>query len=321
VKRLAALLVMVALAIPIASVSAADTFTFECNDPSGPDVTDCWVAYGFNIHGGELGTVVFRSSQRGTHTINLPAGIPSVGVFAASRTAAGVNTAVVVQHRDSAGCPTGWHRIGLQSWWSDPGLDPVFESQHGHADAFCWPVNNTVVTGSQTFTIPMQTHNLAPGWKVTRIRAKVYYTSGSPGTDIWACTAGESAAARTAKGCPATWPVPNADGDVAWTVTPTIDLARLQTQRLELRWAIYLEGDGKRQFFSARTFLCNGDCDPSARTPFYQGNASWYSGVDYVDARIHSSWPASADPPSGTPATTPSPVVTPTLMPPPSVCA
>jgi hypothetical protein len=306
-KRLAALLVMVALAIPIASVSAAQTFTFECTDPSGPPVTACWVAIDADIHNGNEGFVIFRSDRAGKHTIELPAmaGNHRISVFAASRTAEGVNTSVMVQQTAPSGCKAGWAPIGYQSWWSDPDEDPVFGSRHVHIDNMCQPVNNLIVSGVQTFAFQVQLHEQPEGARITRIRLKDY----PGGTDRWVA--------------PKPYPVPDANGNLIAPFSMTLDTDRLSAGRHEMRWGVYVtQPDGKVQLLSTRSEVCIRSCSPAYRSGTWQGNGSWYTGnAEYVDTRIFDPWPASADPPSGTPATTPSPVVTPTLTPPPSVCA
>ena len=309
--------VICALAVIVPPVSAAEPFTFECADPSGPPVTECLVLMDPDIHHGNLGTVLFRSSTAGKHTIDRPTGNHKLAVVAKARTSEGTNTSVIVMATEpGTACQPGWAPLSKQSWWSDPGEDDTFESRHAHIDNLCWPVNNRVVSGTQTFRFQVQLHNQPAGAALTRVRLKDY----PGGTDRWVA--------------PKPLPQP-VNGSLVAQFSATLNTDSLSAGRHEFRWGVYVtQPNGKVQLLSTRSEICVRACSPAYRSGTFQGNGAWYTGkAEYVDARIHSAFPVSGTTPAPTPqptpvvtptptlATTPPPTPAPTLLPtPPAVC-
>lgn len=318
-KKLGTLFASIVLTLlVIAPASAGPAFTYECRDPSGPPVTFCEVLLDPDIHGGSKGTVLASHTTAGTRTITLPdlVGPHRIAVVAGANVSGGINTSVIQQYTDAAGCPTGWGKVGVQSWWSDTGQDPYFESRHAHYDNICWPVNNKIVTGTHLFTLPFQVHNQPPGAEIQRMRVQVYPN----GNDVWACSS-----ASKSPGCPNVFPAIDSNGNATGSATVSINFSNLPTGRLEFRWAIYVFQPSSApsadscfdtgaicQLLSSRLQVCNATCSPAFRSGTYQGNGSWYekdTNPGYVDSRIHSTWPVSTG--STPPPPTPTPVVVP----------
>jgi hypothetical protein len=278
---LGACVVLVALLLTASRTYGGTSFTFECADPSSSAPTVLCDAYlDPDVHHGSLGTVLFHATTTGKRTITLdiPTGSHKVTVRAGSAASGGTNTSVLVMSIPST-CPTGWATLGYQSWWSDTGQDPAFQSRHEHWDGLCVP--SQPVDGLVTFTPTIQLHNQPAGAKFYRYRVTDCKPGGSCG-DIFVRTTN--------------LPQPDANGNLVLPVSIPIDFSKLTTGRHELRFGIYVrQPNGKVQLLSSRTEIGVRSFSPSYRSlssfPILQGNGAWYEkdgNPGYVDARIRS---------------------------------
>lgn len=280
--------VLLAAAASVPASGAGHSLTFECADPSGAPTTLCDVYLNPDIHHGSFGTVLFHATSAGKHTITVPDG--KIAIRASAKGSTGTNTSVLVVTIPST-CQAGWARLGYQSWWSDTGQDPAFESRHAHIDDLCVPANNLIVNGPQTFAFGLQLHNQPRGAKLTRVRVKDYCSGSgcamgahSSGYDVWV--------SRT------DLPQPDSAGNLAYPVSVPLDLSKMKAGRHELRFGVYVtQPNGKVQLLSSRTEVCVRACSPSYRSlstyPLLQGNGAWYDrdSIGYVDARVRSALP------------------------------
>lgn len=268
--------------------SSGTSFTYECADPSGPPVTFCDVLGNPDIHNGSKGTIWAHSTSGGKRTIPMPSSA-RIAVVSGAAVSGGTNTSVIVQHADPSVCRDGWSLMGYQSWWSDTGQDPYFGSRHIHFDNFCLPLNNKIISGTQTFTFWLQIHAQPAGARVTRVRLKDQPT----GNDLWwTTTRCSSTITHTCL------PTLDSNGNAIVPFTVTRDMSSWPSGRREWQWAAYvLQPDGQTvQLLSTRAEVCKDTCSPAYRSGTYQGNGSWYekdTDPGYVDSRIHTALPAS----------------------------
>lgn len=281
-RRLFTLILAATLAMPIVA-RAAPTLTFQCADPSGATTTSCDAYLDPDFHAGDSGTLLYHASGATKATIALPSGDHRVVIKAAATTSAGTNSSVMVVQTQPTACPLpGWTRLAWQSWWSDPGERAP--GRHIHINAVCWPVNNKIVDGRHTFTIPIELHAQPAGSRLTRVRLKDYCSGTAcaigghgSGYDAWAPTIQKQ--------------LPSTGGSLTDAYTATLDLATAKAGRHEFRWGVYVTGpNGKVQLLSTRAEICIRSCSPYYRSGTYQGNGSWYandSPIGYIDVRAY----------------------------------
>lgn len=281
IRRVATLLLGAALAASPMIAEAATSLTVQTANPSGAPITRTRVLIDPDIHHGSLGTVVVDQAGAFKGPITLPDGVHKIATVGYATTSLGTNTSVIVFNQ-GATCPMdGWRSLSFQSWWSDPGQDPTFESRHAHINGLCVPVNNLPVDGPQTFSMGIELHNQPPGARFTRFRVTDCKPGGScgdiPGTVI---TSG--------------LPQPDASGNLIWAHSVTIDLTPMTTGRHEFRFGVYVtQPNGKVQLLSTRVEIAVRSKSPSYRSltsyPYLQGNGAWYDKdgtPGYADARI-----------------------------------
>ncbi len=287
-RRLTSILAILAMLGGSLTLGATSglAFTFDCpNTGSGPAPNLCEVYLDPDVHNGSLGTVLFHATTPGKRTIslNIPDGTHKIAVRSSAAASGGTNTSVITMTvSDAAICQPGWAPMGFQSWWSDTGQDPTFESRHNHIDGLCLPVNNLIVNGPQTFAMTVQLHNQPAGAVLTRWRITDCLSSCH---DIFVKTTG--------------LPQPDASGNLVWPTTIPVDLSKLATGRHEFRFAVYVkQPNGKVQLLSTRAQIPVRATSPAYRSlssfPIMQGNGAWYekdTNPGYVDARIRSTIP------------------------------